>query len=276
MRNKKRITPHPFVKWAGGKRQLIPKMEKYIPNEYKKYIEPFIGGGALFFHLNPPEAILIDNNKELINCYNVIKANLDELVVSLKKHKNNKEYYYEVREADRNLTEFSNWSDVERASRTIYMNRCCYNGLYRVNSKGFFNVPFGRYKNPRFCDEENLKAVHEALQTAEIIWGDFEDCLNYANKGDFIYFDPPYHPLSETANFTSYTKDNFGKESQERLFKVFDELNNRGCKLLLSNSYNKFIIELYKDYKIIILNAKRAINSNPDKRGEIKEVLVLN
>lgn len=276
MKNNTRHIPHPFVKWAGGKRQLISKIEKFIPKKYNNFIEPFVGGGALFFHLNPPEAILIDNNKELINCYNVIKTDLVELIKLLKQHKNEEAYYYKIREVDRYPEEFNKLSDTERASRTIYMNRCCYNGLYRVNSKGFFNVPFGRYKKPRFCDEDNLNAVHEALKNAKIIWGNFEECLQLANKGDLIYFDPPYHPLSETANFTSYTKDNFGKDSQKRLFEVFDELNHRGCKLILSNSYNEFILKLYENYRIIVLNAKRAINSDPNKRGEIKEVLVLN
>ena len=239
MKNKTSPIPHPFVKWAGGKRQLISKIERYLPKKYNTYIEPFVGGGALFFHLKPLEATLIDNNKELINCYKVIKNDLAGLIEMLKLHKNEKDYYYRIREIDRNQEEFKKWSDVERASRTIYMNRCCYNGLYRVNSKGFFNVPFGRYKNPLFCDEKNLNAVQKVLKNANIIWGDFEECLHFATKGDLIYFDPPYHPLSDTANFTGYTKDNFGKGSQERLFDVFDELNRRGCFIILSNSYNE-------------------------------------
>ena len=267
---------HPFVKWAGGKRQLIPQIANYIPKTYKKYIEPFVGGGALFFYLSPKKAILIDNNWELINAYNVIKNNISELIESLKKHKNEKEYYYKIREVDRNPEEFDKWSDVEKASRTIYMNRCCYNGLYRVNSKGFFNVPFGRYKNPKFCNEKNLKAVHKALKNTTIIHGSFEKCLNFAENDDFIYFDPPYHPRSSTANFTSYTKDNFGEESQKRLFEVFKKLDDMGCKLMLSNSYNEFILELYEGYNTVVLNAKRAINSDPKKRGEIRELLILN
>ena len=267
---------HPFVKWAGGKRQLIPQIKEYLPQSYNKYIEPFVGGGALFFHLKPKEAILIDINENLINCYKVIKNNVSELIFSLKKHKNEKEYYYGVRSADRDVESFKKWSDVEKASRTIYMNRCCYNGLYRVNSKGFFNVPFGRYKNPKFCNEKNLNAVHESLQNARIVLDSFETCLNYAEKDDFVYFDPPYHPLSDTANFTSYTKDNFGKESQIKLRDVFKTLDERGCKVMLSNSYNDFVLDLYEEFRIITLNAKRAINSDASKRGEIKEILVLN
>ena len=267
---------HPFVKWAGGKRQLIPQIEEHLPQEYNTYIEPFVGGGALFFHLKPKNAVIIDINAELINTYKVIKNNVSELIQSLKKHKNDKDYYYRVRSADREIESFQKWSDVEKASRTIFMNRCCYNGLYRVNSKGFFNVPFGRYKNPKFCNEMNLNAVHETLKNALIIHGSFEVCLDHAEKGDFVYFDPPYHPLSETANFTSYTKDNFGKDSQVKLKEVFKKLDDRGCKVMLSNSYNDFILDLYEDFKIVTLSAKRAINSNASKRGEIKEILVLN
>ena len=267
---------HPFVKWAGGKRQLIPQIEEHLPQDYNKYIEPFVGGGALFFHLKPKNAVLIDINEELMNCYKVIKNNVSELIQSLKKHKNDKDYYYQVRSADREIESFQKWSDVEKASRTIFMNRCCYNGLYRVNSKGFFNVPFGRYKNPKFCNEMNLNAVHKTLKNAKIIHGSFEVCLDHAEKDDFVYFDPPYHPLSETANFTSYTKDNFGKDSQVKLREVFKNLDDRGCKVMLSNSYNDFVLDLYKDFKIVTISAKRAINSNASRRGEIKEILVLN
>jgi len=267
---------HPFVKWAGGKRQLIPQMEEYLPKNYNKFIEPFVGGGALFFHIKPKTAVLIDNNEDLINCYEVIKNNPFELIRSLKKHKNEKEYYYQVRSADREIESFKKWTNVEKASRTIFMNRCCYNGLYRVNSKGEFNTPFGSYKNPKFCNEMNLNAVHESLKNALIVQGSFETCLDYAEKDDFVYFDPPYHPLSETANFTSYTKDNFSKDSQIKLRDVFKTLDDRGCKVMLSNSYNEFTLDLYNDFKIVVLNAKRAINSNASKRGKIKEILVLN
>ncbi len=268
--------PYPFVKWAGGKRQLLLQMEPYFPKKYNTYIEPFVGGGAVFFHLKPKKAVLIDNNKELINCYKIIKQDVNGLIQSLKKHKNEKNYFYKIRAIDRNPEDFSKWSDIEKASRTIYMNKCCYNGLYRVNSKGQFNAPFGKYKNPTFCNEPNLKAVHQQLTTAEILNASFEECLNHAKKNDFVYFDPPYHPLTQTANFTSYTKDNFGEKSQKRLAEVFKTLDARGCKLLLSNSYSNFVLNLYEDFKIVELKAKRAINSVASKRGEIKEVLVLN
>jgi len=277
-RRKKSIVdvPKPFLKWVGGKRQLILQMNDYFPKEFNKYIEPFLGGGAIFFYLLPETAILIDVNKELINTYNIIKNNVSELIKSLKKHKNEKDYYYEVRSKDRNPEEYSKLSDVNKASRTIYLNRCCFNGLYRVNSKGQFNVPFGKYKNPKFCDKENLFASHKALKNVLLINDSFEKCLDFAEKDDFIYFDPPYVPISRSANFTSYTKGNFSKEDQIRLFNVYKNLDERGCKVMLSNSYSDFILGLYKDYQINILYAKRAINSDGSKRGKIKELLITN
>lgn len=274
--NSQHLIPHPFLKWAGGKRQLIRQMIKYFPKNFNAYIEPFVGGGALFFYILPTKGILIDINRELINCFKVIKNNVRELIELLKTHKNEKNYYYQIRALDRAPESYSKLSDVEKASRTIYLNRCCYNGLYRVNRKGQFNVPFGRYKNPKFCDEENLEAVSNSLENIKILHGSFEICLNYAEAGDFVYFDPPYHPLSQTASFTSYTKEDFGKKSQRKLYDVFKCLDERGCKLLLSNSYNDFILDLYTDYQVVLLNAKRAINSDASKRGTIKEVLVLN
>ncbi|NHI93447.1 MAG: DNA adenine methylase [Candidatus Lokiarchaeota archaeon] len=268
--------PRPFLKWAGGKRQLIKQFDDFFPNKFNRYIEPFVGGGAILFYLLPRQAIIIDDNEELINCYNVIKKNVTELIESLKKHVNKKSYFYEIRGLDRDLKAYKRLSDVERASRTIFLNRCCYNGLYRVNSKGQFNVPFGKYKNPNFCDEKNLNAVHQTLQGVEIYKGSFETCLEFAKKGDFVYLDPPYHPISNTAYFTSYTKKNFGKESQEKLFQIFQELDSQGCKVMLSNSHEKFILNLYKNYRIVTIRAKRAINSIASKRGEIKETLILN
>jgi len=268
--------PKPFLKWAGGKRQLISQMDQHFPKEFNTYIEPFIGGGAIFFYLLSKKSILIDINDELINTYKIIRNNISELIELLRKHKNEREYYYNIRNADRNSNTFNDWPDIQKASRTIYMNRCCYNGLYRVNSKGHFNVPFGKYKNPKFCDEINLKAVHHAIQNTCLINGSFEKCLDYAEKGDFVYFDPPYVPISESANFTSYTKENFGKNDQIKLFEVFKILDERGCKVMLSNSYSEFILDLYKDYRINTLRAKRSINSDPNNRGEIKELLITN
>ncbi len=276
-KNKKIVAvPHPFIKWAGGKKQLLGQIDKYLLKNFNKYLEPFVGGGALFFYLLPNKAILIDNNKELINCYRVIQNKIGELINSLKKHKNKKDYFYKIRSIDRIPEDFKKLTDVERASRTIFLNRCCFNGLYRVNSKGEFNVPFGKYENPKFCDEENLLAVNTILKDIQIINGDFKECLELAEKDDFIYFDPPYQPISTTANFTSYTKENFNKEDQVRLFKVYEELDNRGCKVMLSNSYNEFILDLYKKYDLKTVYAKRAINSDASGRGQIKEVLIIN
>ena len=268
--------PRPFLKWAGGKRQLIQQLDEYIPKEYNKYIEPFVGGGALLFYMLPQKAIIIDDNEDLMNCYRIIKNNVSELLELLKEHVNEKTYFYKVRALDRDEEKFATLSDVEKASRTIFLNRCCYNGLYRVNSKGQFNAPFGRYKNPKFCDEKNLNAVNITLQNVEIYKDTFDKCLELAEKDDLIYFDPPYHPISSTAYFTGYTKENFGREAQRKLFKTFKKLDDMGCKVMLSNSHNDFIKKLYKDYNINIIYAKRAINSKASKRGKIKELLILN
>lgn len=268
--------PHPFLKWAGGKRQLISQMENFFPKNYNRYIEPFVGGGAVFFHLLPDNSIISDNNPDLINCYKVIKEDIEDLIKSLKKHKYEKNYYYEIRALDRDPKKFAEVSNVEKASRSIYLNKSGYNGLYRVNSKGFFNVPFGRHKNPKICDEPNLRKVSRALENVEIYLGSFEICLDFAEEGDFIYLDPPYFPLTDTALFTSYTKNSFNRSSQIKLFEVFEELDKRGCKIILSNSYSEFILDLYKDFRIVTLKAKRNINSNSHKRGLINEVLILN
>lgn len=268
--------PYPFLKWAGGKRQLITQMVNHFPKSYKKYIEPFVGGGAVFFYLLPDKAILSDNNPDLVTCYKVIKNDVKLLIKSLSKCEYDEKQYYKTRAIDRDEETYKKLSDVEKAARTIYLNKTGYNGLYRVNSKGFYNVPFGLHKNPTICDEKNLIAVHIGLRNVKIIQGSFEICLNFAEKNDFIYFDPPYHPLSRTSNFTSYLKGNFGKDSQKMLYEIFKMLDDRGCKLLLSNSYSDFILDLYQDYEIIILKARRSINSNAKKRGLIKEVLIKN
>ncbi|GAH42440.1 unnamed protein product, partial [marine sediment metagenome] len=268
--------PHPFLKWAGGKRQLISQMDKFFPKNYNKYIEPFIGGGAVFFHLLPENSIISDSNPDLINCYNVIKEDVEGLIKSLKKHRYEKDYYYEIRALDRDQNKYAELSDIEKASRSIYLNKSGYNGLYRVNSKGLFNVPFGRHKNPKICDEENLRKVSQVLKNVDIYQGSFEICLDFAEKDDFIYLDPPYYPLSDTALFTSYTKDSFDKASQLKLFEVFMEFKRRECNIMLSNSYSEFILDLYKDFKIVTLKAKRSINSNSKKRGLVNEVLILN
>ncbi|MHA1917949.1 MAG: DNA adenine methylase [Candidatus Ranarchaeia archaeon] len=268
--------PKPFLKWVGGKRQLISQLADFVPTNFNRYFEPFTGAGAFFFYLLPEKATLVDTNKELINTYQVIRDNVIGLIDSLKKHKNEENYYYKIRNLDRNQQEFNRSSKIEKASRTIFLNKCCFNGLYRVNQKGQFNSPFGRYKNPTICDEKNLKYVSKILKKTTLSSGDFTKILDTASKNDFIYFDPPYVPISDSSNFTSYTKNGFNINDQIRLFNTFKELDRRGCKIMMSNSYSKFIINLYNEFEIIEINAKRSINCNPEKRGEIPELLILN
>ncbi|WP_210766323.1 DNA adenine methylase [Caldifermentibacillus hisashii] len=268
----------PFLKWAGGKRQLLPEIRKYIPKRMGTYYEPFLGGGAVLFDLQPKKAVINDINSELINTYLVIKNNVDELIEDLRKHENTSDYYYKIRDLDRDKNRFSKLSDVEKASRLIYLNKTCFNGLFRVNSQGQFNVPFGRYKNPNIVNEFVLRAVSHYLNNNEvkILNGDFADAVSSAKKGDFVYFDSPYDPVSETASFTGYTLGGFNKDEQIRLRDLFVDLDKRGCKVLLSNSATDFIKDLYKDYHIEIVSATRNINSIATKRGKIDEVLVMN
>ena len=269
----------PFLKWAGGKRQLLPEIKNYVPKKYNMYYEPFLGGGAILFNLQPKNATINDSNTELINCYEVIRDSLEELIEDLKKHENNESYYYEMRELDRTTTYKDNYDKIKRASRILYLNKTCYNGLFRVNSQGQFNVPFGRYKNPNILDEAVLRAVNKYLNNnkVKIFNTDFEKAVLDAKKGDFVYFDPPYDPVSNTASFTGYDVNGFDKEEQKRLKSVFDDLTSRGCQALLSNADTDFIIKLYGSrYKIEKISATRAINSNALKRGKITEVLVRN
>lgn len=274
----------PFLKWAGGKRQLLPEIVKYVPKMTSKhtYYEPFIGGGALLFQLQPPKAVINDSNKELINCYKVIKDSLDELMEELSKDKysNSETSYYEMRDLDRSMKKYASLSEVEKAARIIYLNKTCYNGLFRVNAQGQFNVPFGRYKNPNFLDDAVLRAVNKYLNSNDItlLNQDFAEAVKDAKKGDFVYLDPPYDPVSETASFTGYDVNGFNRDEQERLKEEFDALHKKGCKVMLSNSCTDFILDLYKDYQdtIIKVRATRSINSNALKRGRVDEVLVLN
>lgn len=273
--------PKPFVKWVGGKRQLLQQfrdMGLYPPDDFDSvtntYFEPFVGGGAVFFDLLPKKAELSDLNSELVTTYNVIKSDADALITSLKKHKYEKEYYLEVRAKDPKTL-----SDLDVASRFIFLNRTCFNGMYRVNNQGGFNVPFGKYTNPIICDEENLCKVSKALQKVTIKNQDYKAVLKKAKKGDFVYFDPPYYPASKTASFTSYTKDAFLDKEQTELRDTFVELHKRGCYVMLSNSDTPFINELYSGIKgvnVWKVAAGRAINSNAAKRGKISEVLATN
>ena len=266
---------YPIVKWVGGKRQLMYELEINMPKTYNRYFEPFIGGGALFFYLQPDNAYISDMNEELINLYQVVRDNVDELITDLQKHDISKEYFMEIRNIDR-TEEYQNWSNIQKASRFIYLNRTCFNGMYRVNSKGEFNVPFGHYKNPRILDENNLINCSNLLQRTEIKHADFSEILKKVKKGDFVYFDPPYVPLSETSSFTSYTKDGFDMDMQLSLRDVCDELDSIGVKFLLSNSDTQFVNELYENYNIKKVFASRQINANADGRGKITEVLVRN
>ena len=266
---------YPIVKWVGGKRQLMFELLKNMPQNYNRYFEPFIGGGALFFELQPDNAYISDMNEELINLYKVVRDNVNELIIDLKKHDISKEYFMRIRNIDR-TSDYEKWSNVKKASRFIYLNRTCFNGMYRVNSKGEFNVPFGHYKNPRIVDENNLINCSNLLQRTEIRHADFSAILNRVQKGDFVYFDPPYVPLSETSSFTSYTKDGFDMDMQFKLRDVCDELNSMGVKFLLSNSDTKLVNELYENYNIKKVFASRQINANADGRGKITEVLVRN
>lgn len=267
----------PFVKWVGGKRQLIKGIGKYIPKGNYKYYEPFVGGGAVFFDLQPKKAVINDYNFELINTYNVIKNKVEELIQYLKTYPNDEEFYYKMREFDRKK-EYKNWSEVRKASRFIYLNKTCYNGLYRVNQAGYFNTPFGRYKNPNIVNDVILRAVSKFLNENDIVIksGDYKEVLKGIKKNSFVYFDPPYDPISHSSNFTGYTTGGFRKEQQIELKEVCDELNKKKVRFLLSNSNTEFIRKLYSGYSIEIVNANRSINSVASKRGEIEEVLIRN
>lgn len=275
MQNNKLVTP--FVKWAGGKRQLLPVIQKYLPKTFTTYYEPFVGGGALLFHLQPQKAVLNDFNEELVNVYRVIKENPQELVTDLKKHKNNAEYFYAIRELDRKK-DFKKLSNIERASRVIYLNKTCYNGLYRVNSAGEFNSPFGNYKNPNVANERTILAVSKYLNdnNITILRGDFADAVKNIKKNAFVYFDPPYHPLSASANFTGYVQGGFDEQEQIRLRDLCIELDTKGVKFLLSNSATSFTKELYQTFTVDYVKANRFVNSVAKKRAAIDEILVRN
>ncbi|MFC2071227.1 DNA adenine methylase [Chloroflexota bacterium] len=270
----------PFLKWAGGKQQLIKQYESYFPPNISRYFEPFIGGGAVFFHLwntgkLNSKTCLFDNNETLVNTYIVVRDRLDELIEALSVHKEKhcQEYYYLIRNLERQKVGQNN---VERAARTIYLNKTCYNGLYRVNSKGQFNVPMGRYKNPGILNEDLLRAASVALQDICIEVRDFRSVIELSQAGDFFYFDPPYDPKSKIASFTGYTAGNFQVQDQYDLADVFTQLTAKGCLCMLSNSHTPLILDLYRHFKIEVVQANRAINSDANGRGIIKEVVVLN
>ena len=275
-------TPKPFVKWAGGKRQLLPEIEKHIPEKFSSYFEPFLGGGALLFHLLSEKKNLrgyvSDLNSDLVLSYVTIRDDLSGLLKSLQRHSDryfsdSKSYYYSVRESNPK-------GQIEKVSRLLFLNRTCFNGLYRVNSKGKFNVPLGRYSHPNIVQEDNLRSVSQFLNHNKIMikCQDFSSTVEKAKKGDFVYFDPPYQPVSKTANFTSYTNGNFGINDLKRLAKVSNQLAKKGVNVLLSNSSSKQVREMFSDkhWKIIKINANRAINSASDKRTGHSELLIKN
>ena len=270
----------PFVKWVGGKRQLLDEIEKELPKNIKqlKLYEPFVGGGALLFHLQPKKARINDANTELINAYQIVKNNVDDLIKNLKTHKNEADYFYEIRALDRNNQQFSALSPTERASRLIYLNKTCFNGLYRVNNAGEFNTPFGRYENPNIVNQPILLAVSNFLNTNDIKITDldYEETLANISKKSFVYFDPPYHPVSSSSYFTGYIAGGWGEDEQRRLKNVCDSLHEKGVQFLLSNSSVPLIHSLYHKYHIKTIKAVRYINSVGTKRGDVDEVLIKN
>lgn len=299
------MTARPFVKWAGGKGQLLPELGKRLPpmilqnKTIERYVEPFVGGGAMFFFLKSnfkiQESYLSDKNRDLILAYEVIKNNHEELIGDLseiedshlqKSEIERKENYYRIREnynhqkVDYDLYS-SQW--IRRVGYFIFLNKTCFNGLYRQNSKGEFNVPFGRYKNPRICDEENIRQVHISLKDTQVFYGDFTESERYIHKGSFVYVDPPYRPLNKTSNFTSYDKEGFDDDSQRNLADFFKKMDGRGAKLMLSNSDPKnqdeqddFFEILYENFNLERVTAKRNINRDASKRGVLNEVIVRN
>ncbi len=265
----------PFLKWAGGKGRLLKQYGPYFPprNEIRHYYEPFIGGAAVFFHLQPQAATLSDINKKLVDVYQIVQQNVELLIPLLKEHKNEKEYFYRVRSLNP-----ADLSPLEQAARLIFLNKTCYNGLYRENRGGRFNVPFGRYKNPKICDEQRLRTASAVLQGINLQEAEFDQAVSNAKPGDFIYLDPPYAPISATSNFTSYNRYNFLAADQRRLADTVHDLTARGCSVMLSNSSAPLVYELYGDrgYHLIKVKSRRNINSNADRRGLVTELLILN
>lgn len=268
----------PVLKWVGGKRQLLDTLRPLLPKTISKYCEPFVGGGAMLFDLQPKKALVNDINSDLILVYTVIRDNVDELIQRLEQFENTSEMFYSVRDWDRDLEKYEALSDVERAARVIYLNKTCYNGLYRVNNAGEFNSPFGNYKNPNIVNAPVLRAVNAYFNTAEITFSsvDYAELLKNVRRGTFVYLDPPYDPVSDTSSFTGYARGGFTKDDQIRLRECCDELNRRGVRFMLSNSATDFIREQYAAYHITTVQAKRAINSIASKRGDVDEVVVRN
>ncbi|MCX6382473.1 MAG: DNA adenine methylase [Armatimonadetes bacterium] len=269
----------PFLKWAGGKRQLLAAIRPLIPTKIDRYYEPFVGGGAVLFDLQPRSAVINDCNAELVNCYTMIRDHPEELFLEVEKFANTREAFYDIRERDRN-PDFVSLPPIERAARLLYLNKTCYNGLFRVNSQGQFNVPFGNYRNPLIADPAVIRAVSRYLNASGVtlLNTDFGEALKDTKRGDFVYMDPPYDPVSDTSSFTGYNLNGFDRAEQCRLKEVCDTLTTRGVKVLLSNSDTPFIRDLYasKEYAIHTVQARRNINSVAAKRGKVDEVFILN
>lgn len=268
----------PVLKWVGGKRQLLGTLTSLLPQRFTTYCEPFVGGGALLFDLQPNTAYVNDINIDLICVYNVIKSDVESLITALQDYKNETEFFYSVRDWDRDKEKYSSLSDVQKASRILYLNKTCYNGLFRVNNAGEFNSPFGNYRSPNIVNASTLRAVSSYLNTAKVYLTslDYAEVLKTLPKGTFVYLDPPYDPVSDTSSFTGYSKGGFTRDDQIRLRECCDDLNARGLKFMLSNSATDFIKEQYAAYPITIVQAKRAVNSDSTKRGEVSEVVVRN
>lgn len=270
-----RVACKPFLKWAGGKTNLLAQLLPRIPFKFSRYYEPFLGGGALLFRLQPRVAIAFDSNPELINVFRVVKESVEELIAELRPYVYEREYFYRVRNIDR-TDEFSSLSRVQRAARFIYLNRTCFNGLYRVNSKGKFNVPFGKYQNPLILDEANLRACSRALRPVVLRNTAFAEVLSDVLPDDFVYFDPPYFPISTTSSFAQYTGDGFDAQMHTHLVSVCKELDQRGVRFMVSNSDCPFIRTLYLGFRVEEVDAPRAINSKGEKRGVVTELVIRN
>ncbi|EFW28670.1 DNA adenine methylase [Selenomonas artemidis] len=275
---KKNNLAAPILKWVGGKRQLIDSFRPLLPKHISSYCEPFLGGGALLFHLQPNTAYVNDINGELIRVYNVVRDHVEELISILSAFKNESDSFYSIRDWDRDSAQYETRSDIEKAARILYLNKTCFNGLYRVNNAGEFNSPFGNYRNPNIVNAPVLRAVSMYLNTANVQFTstDYADILSTVQRGTFVYLDPPYDPISETSNFTGYTKGGFTRADQIRLRECCDDLHARGIKFMLSNAATDFICTQYEAYHITIIKAKRAINSIATKRGDVNEVVVRN
>lgn len=276
LKSSRSLGPKPFLKWPGGKRQLLPTLRQYLP-PMRTYYEPFVGAGALLFSLQPQRAVVNDVNPELINCYRVIRDHSEALIAELSRHRNERDYFYRLRALDRSEA-FRQLNEIERAARIIFLNKTCYNGLFRVNRHGQFNAPFGNYANPNIINADGLRLISQFLRRPglRILNTDFEEVLENAGPGDFIYLDPPYDPVSTTASFTGYQHQRFAQNEQLRLRQVVDRLTEKGCRVMISNSATDFMCELYKDFQIIPVAARRSINVVGSKRGQIRELLILN